>query len=98
MEVDTSSATTWKVVSIIKEECGKLGYPAEEALICCTLKMIYDNPRNGFDNEVAMDRHSVRRLIGACVHKITHDAGPVMETMRMQVRAIKRPQMKPNSI
>jgi hypothetical protein len=86
MEVDTSSATTWRVVNIIKEECLKLGVQVDEAIVCCTLKMIYDNPRNGFDSDVPMDRHSVRRLIGACVHKITNDFNPVMETMRMQVK------------
>ena len=64
MEVDTSSATTWRVINIIKEECTKAGNPVEEALICCTLKMIYDNPKNGFDNDLPMDRHAVRRLIG----------------------------------
>ena len=64
MEVDTSSATTWRVVNIIKEECLKAGHPVEEALICCTLKMIYDNPKNGFDSDMPMDRHAVRRLIG----------------------------------
>lgn len=69
MEVDTSSATTWKVVNIIKEECLKIGhYAVEEALICCTMKMIYDNPKNGFDTEVPMDRHAVRRLIGEKNH------------------------------
>ena len=51
MEVDTSSATTWRVVNIIKEECIKVGTPVEEALICCVLKMIYDNPKNGFDSD-----------------------------------------------
>ena len=64
MEVDTSSATTWRVVNIIKEECIKVGNPVEEALICCVLKMIYDNPKNGFDSDLPMDRHAVRRLIG----------------------------------
>ena len=64
MEVDTSSATTWRVVNIIKEECIKTGNPVEEALICCVLKMIYDNPKNGFDSDLPMDRHAVRRLIG----------------------------------
>ena len=65
MEIDTSSATTWRVVNIIKEECAKAaGQGVEEALVCCTLKMIYDNPRNGFDRESALDRHAVRRLIG----------------------------------
>ena len=64
MEVDTSSATTWRVINIIKEECTNAGNPVEEALICCTLKMIYDNPKNGFDNDLPMDRHAVRRLIG----------------------------------
>ena len=64
MEVDTSSATTWRVVNIIKEECIKTGNPVEEALICCVLKLIYDNPKNGFDSDLPMDRHAVRRLIG----------------------------------
>ena len=86
MKMEVDNATTWRVVNIIKEECLKTGgQPVEEALICCTLKMIYDNPKNGFDRDSAMDRHAVRRLIGACAHKILHDAGPVMETMRMQV-------------
>ena len=62
-----------------------MGQPIEEALICCTLKHIYDHPKNGFDVEVPMDKHAVRRLIGACTHKLLHDFGPVMETMRMQV-------------
>ena len=77
MEVDTSSATTWRVVNIIKEECIKVGNPVEEALICCVLKMIYDNPKNGFDSDLPMDRHAVRRLIGKLFSLINLSAADV---------------------
>jgi hypothetical protein len=61
------------------------GHPAEEALVCFALKHIYENPKTGFDKDVPLDRHAVRRLVTACVHKLMHDHGPAMETMRMQV-------------
>ena len=86
MEVlDESSATTWRVVNVIKEvrkiigqvfhknfpyylfyiviriffqECSKSGHPIDEAIICLTLKHVYENPKNGFDADVPMNRHA----------------------------------------
>lgn len=79
--IDCNAMTT----KIFIKECLKSGHDVDEPLVCYTLKYVYENPKNGFDSRVPLNRHAVRRLVSACTHKIMHDLGPIMETLRMQV-------------
>ena len=68
------------------QECIRSGHPVEDELVCFTMKYVYQNPSNGFRQGAPLNRHDVRRLVETCVDTLMHDNGPVLSTMRMQVR------------
>ena len=51
------------MIRIFFQECSKSGHPIDEAIICLTLKHVYENPKNGFDADVPMNRHAGRSQV-----------------------------------
>ncbi len=68
------------------QECLRSGHSVSEELVCFTMRHIFQNPKNGFKKDFPLERHDVKKLMAFCVESLMHDQGPVMETMRMQVR------------
>ena len=57
-----------------------------------TLKVAFQDPANGFDDSGGqgeskpLDLDDIDRLTETCVSMLISDSGPLMETVRMQVR------------
>ena len=56
-----------------------------DELATFTLKLVYQDPRNGFEEGQPLDKEGIEHLTSLCVDKILDDNGPLMETVRMQV-------------
>jgi hypothetical protein len=72
------------------QECGRRGEKIDEDLVCFTLKLVFQDPKFGYDESSPLGREDVQRLIALCVQKLLQDHGPVMETVRMQVSQTRR--------
>ena len=59
-----------------------------EELATFTLKLVYQDPKNGFEEGQPLDKEGIEHLTQLCIDKILDDRGPLMETVRMQVRRI----------
>ena len=49
------------------------------------MKLVYQDPKNGFEEGQPLDKEGIEHLTKLCVDKILEDRGPLMETVRMQV-------------
>ena len=47
---------------------------------------MYQDPKNGFEEGQPLDKEGIDHLTKLCIDKILDDRGPLMETVRMQVR------------
>ena len=70
---------------VFKQECYRRDNFVSDDLATFTLKLVYQDPKNGFEEGQPLDKDGVNRLTNLCVDKIIDDRGPLMETVRMQV-------------
>ena len=68
-----------------RQECFRRDNYVSDELATFTLKLVYQDPKNGFEEGQPLDKEGVDRLTHLCVNKIIDDRGPLMETVRMQV-------------
>ena len=59
-------------------------YVSDE-LATFTLKLVYQDPKNGYEEGQPLDKLGIDRLTELCLQRILEDHGPLMETVRMQV-------------
>ena len=59
-------------------------YVSDE-LATFTLKLVYQDPKNGYEEGQPLEKLGIERLTELCLQRILEDHGPLMETVRMQV-------------
>ena len=67
------------------QECFRRDNYVSDELATFTLKLVYQDPKNGFEEGQPLEKEGIDRLTNLCVEKIIDDRGPLMETVRMQV-------------
>ena len=73
------------LILVKSQECVRKENVVSHELATFTLKLVYQDPKNGFEEDQPLDKDSIEKLTKLCVDKILEDHGPLMETVRMQV-------------
>ena len=72
-------------LSNLTQECMRRDNYVSDELATFTLKLVYQDPKNGYEEGQPLDKLGIDRLTELCLQKILEDHGPLMETVRMQV-------------
>lgn len=69
----------------LEQECARRETFVSHELATFTLKLVYQEPTNGFDEGQPLHKDAIEHLTKLCIDKLLEDRGPMMETVRMQV-------------
>ena len=81
------------MVGCFSQGCCNQNQFVSDELAAFTLKVVFQDPSNGFEEVEGktgetrpLELSDIDRLTETCVARLINDSGPIMETIRMQVK------------